>query len=150
MSSELLRANIEALRKQANWLERSFNQCSAIGIKTEYSSAEFDSFETLSGRFARSIDFLVRKTLRSLDDVEFESQGTLVDVVNNAHKRGLFKDINDMTAMRDLRNDLVHEYLDEDLKSSFGELLELTPKLLDIMSDTIRYSAKYLKGMAEQ
>ncbi len=101
MSSELLRANIEALRKQANWLERSFNQCSAIGIKTEYSSAEFDSFETLSGRFARSIDFLVRKTLRSLDDVEFESQGTLVDVVNNAHKRGLFKDINDMTAMRE-------------------------------------------------
>ena len=143
MTGELLAANIKALEKQLSWLERSYKSCRKIGIKKKYTTVEFDRFETLSGRFARSIDFLVRKVFRSLDDAEFEIQGTLVDVVNNAHKRDLFESMEDFKAMRDLRNDIVHEYLDEDLKGGFAELLELTPKLLKVMSDTIRYSREH-------
>jgi len=142
MRDELLSMNIEALQKQLSWLERSYKRCHKIGIKKKYTFAEFDRFETLSGRFARSVDFLVRKVFRTMDDMEFESQGTLIDVVNNARKRELFESIEDFKAMRDLRNDIVHEYLEEDLKISFAELLELTPKLLRIMSNTIRYSQK--------
>ena len=73
----------------------SFNQCSAIGIKTEYYFLlSFAQLRRISRADSQEASiFSSRKTLRSLDDVEFESQGTLVDVVNNAHKRGLFKDI---------------------------------------------------------
>lgn len=109
MTNDVLAANVDALGKQLAWLKRSFVKCRKIGIKKEYSVSEFDKFETLSSRFARSIDFLVRRVFRSLDDVEFESQGTLIDVVNNAHKRGLFESMEDIGAMRDLRNDVVHE-----------------------------------------
>lgn len=108
MSNDLLQANIDSLKKQLNWLQRSYKICRKIGVKKNYSKAEFDRFETLSGRFGRSIDFLVRKVFRTLDDIEFEGQGTLIDVVNNAHKRGLFENTDDIAAMRDLRNDIVH------------------------------------------
>ena len=81
-----------------------------------------------------------------MDDIEFESQGTLIDVVNNAHKRELFESMDDMAAMRDLRNDIVHEYLEEDLKENFSELMKLTPKLVRIISKTIHYSDKYISG----
>jgi hypothetical protein len=60
------------LEKQLFWIQISFDECSKIGIKQEY-----------------SID-------------EFGNQGTLVDVVNNAHKRGLFEDIEDKVYTRDI------------------------------------------------
>jgi uncharacterized protein YutE (UPF0331/DUF86 family) len=144
MSTALLFKNIQALIKQLNWLERSLDICKKIGNKADFTLEELDRFETLTGRFSRSIDFLVRKVFRSLDDIEFENQGTLIDVVNNAHKRGLFKNIEDIGALRDLRNDIVHEYLDESLKENFSELLELTPKLIEIIKTTINYSGKYI------
>jgi hypothetical protein len=36
---------------------------------------------------------------RTLDEYEFENQGTLIDVVNNAHKRELFEDIDELRIM---------------------------------------------------
>jgi hypothetical protein len=145
MSNLLLKKNITSLEKQLKWLQRSYNICKAFDLKKEYSEQEFDDFETLSGRFSRSVDFLVRKVFRSLDDIEFENQGTLIDTVNNSHKRGLFKDMNDIRRIRDIRNEIVHEYLDENLADNFSELLELAPKLIRIIENTIKYSEQYLK-----
>jgi hypothetical protein len=145
MSNLLLKKNITSLEKQLKWLQRSYNICKDIDLKKEYSEQEFDDFETLSGRFSRSVDFLVRKVFRTLDDIEFENQGTLIDTVNNSHKRGLFKDMNDIRRIRDIRNEIVHEYLDENLADNFSELLELAPKLIRIIENTIKYSEQYLK-----
>lgn len=145
MSFPLLNQNIAALKKQLEWLQYSFEKGKAIGIKEEYNAEEFDILETLSSRFARSIDFLIRKVFRSIDDVEFESQGTLIDVVNNAHKRGLFNSEEDIRILKNIRNDIAHEYVDEGLKTLFEDILEYTPKLISIMNNTLIYSSKYLK-----
>ncbi|BDQ02001.1 MAG: hypothetical protein KatS3mg036_0921 [Ignavibacterium sp.] len=146
MSNQILKQNIESLNKQLKWLERSFNICKSIGIKDSYRETELDNFETLSGRFARSIDFLVRKVFRSLDDIEFEPQGTLIDTVNNAHKRNLINDINIFNSIRDLRNEIVHEYLEENLIDNFDELLKLTPELIDVINKTIKYANRYISN----
>ena len=142
MSNKLLKQNIEYLQRQLKWLIRSYELCKTIELKSVYSESEFDNFETLSGRFARTIDFLVRKVFRSIDDLEFESQGTLIDTVNNALKRNLIPDINLFYNIRDLRNEIVHEYLEEELASTFRDLLELTPYLIEIVNNTINYSNK--------
>ncbi|MCL6493205.1 MAG: hypothetical protein K6T54_00350 [Ignavibacterium sp.] len=142
MSNKVLKQNIEYLQKQLKWLTRSYELCKSIGLKSAYSEIEFDNFETLSGRFARTIDFLVRKVFRSIDDLEFESQGTLIDTVNNALKRNLIPDRNLFNNMRDLRNEIAHEYLEEELASTFKDLLELTPYLIEIVNNTIHYSNK--------
>ena len=77
--------------KQLFWVETSFNECKNIGIKSEYSVEEF------------------------------ENQGTLIDVVNNAHKKGLFEDIEDK------------------LVYIFDEVLEYTGKLIIIIKNTLIY-----------
>jgi len=56
----------------------------------------------------------------------------------------LFKIIEDVRSLSDLRNEIVHEYLDEKLIDSFSELLELTPKLIETIKNTIDYSKQYL------
>jgi uncharacterized protein YutE (UPF0331/DUF86 family) len=130
------------LEKQLKWLEISYEQCMAIGLKDEYSIKEFGYFETLCSRYSRSIDFLIRKMFRTIDQYEFENQGTLVDVVNNAHKRGLFDDIEELRVMKDIRNSIVHEYIEENLKGIFEEVLEYTKRLITIGQTTIEYVEK--------
>lgn len=89
MMIDKIKQDKKLLEKQLFWIETSFNECKSIGINSEYSVEEFGKFETLCSRYSRGIDFLIRKLFRSIDEYEFENQGTLIDVVNNAHKRGL-------------------------------------------------------------
>lgn len=130
------------LEKQLFWIEISFNECSSIGIKDEYSVDEFGKFETLCSRYSRGIDFLIRKYFRTLDAYEFENQGTLVDVVNHAHKRGLFGDIEELRIMKDVRNTIVHEYIEDDLADVFEEVLQYTEALITIIKNTLKYSVQ--------
>lgn len=139
MMVEKLLADKKLLEKQLAWIEISFNECSKIGIKEEYSVDEFGRFETLCSRYSRGIDLLIRKIFRTLDEYEFENQGTLVDVVNNAHKRGLFENIDELRIMKDVRNTIAHEYIEDELTEVFDEVLLYTDKLILIIHNTLNY-----------
>ncbi len=139
MMLEKLLEDKKLLEKQLFWLEISYKECLNIGIKDNYTIDEFGRFETLCSRYSRSIDFLIRKIFRSLDEYEFENQGTLVDVVNNAHKRELFESIEEIRIMKDIRNNIAHEYIEDDLKDIFEEVLHYSKTLINIINNTIRY-----------
>ncbi|OAI07553.1 hypothetical protein [Methylomonas methanica] len=142
-SKSILLKNIQALKNQFSWLERSYLICQHIPSGRDYSPEEMDALETLCSRFARSIDYLIRKVFRSIDGVELENQGTLIDVVNNAEKRGLIEPTDKLREIKELRIDIVHEYVLEDVKSLFVDVIEATPSVLEIMQNTITYCSKY-------
>ena len=131
--------NLELLKKQIRWLEISIVDIVDAGIKDDFSIEEFGRFEIACSRFSRSINFLIRKVFRSIDDYEFVNQGSLVDVVNNAHKRALFDDIEELRLMKDLRNMIVHEYIEDELIQVFKDVYKFAPKLLTIMKRTAGY-----------
>jgi len=141
-----LKESLEFLNVSLQWLERSFTKCSAIGIKNELTKDEYDEFENLASRFARTSDILIQKVLKSIDLVEFEPEGTLIDVINRADKRGFFESIDDIREIRDLRNDIVHEYLAEELENVFKNIFKYTPKLFNIVNNIKEYCAKYNDG----
>jgi hypothetical protein len=142
MIQEKLKSDKILLEKQLGWLNISFEECKVIGIKNIYTVDEFGKFETLCSRYSRGIDFLIRKIFRTIDEYEFENQGTLIDVVNNAHKRGLFDDIEELRVMKDVRNTIVHEYIEDELAEVFDEVLEYSEKLIEIMKNTLLYLGK--------
>lgn len=139
MIQEKLKSDYRLLEKQLAWLQLSCDECKVIQIKENYSVDEFGKFEILCSRYSRSIDFLIRKIFRTIDEFEFENQGTLVDVVNNAHKRGLFEDIEELRIMKDVRNTIVHEYVEDDLVEVFDEVLLYSDKLIVIIENTLDY-----------
>ena len=139
MMKEKLLLDKQLLEKQLFWIDISYSECVEIGIKNKYSIDEFGRFETLCSRYSRGIDFLIRKIFRTLDEYEFENQGTLVDVVNNAHKRGLFESVEDLRIMKDVRNTIVHEYIEDELVEVFEEVLEYTEQLIKIIKTTLKY-----------
>ena len=143
MRRENLLENLAMLEKQLFWLRHSFEQCRRIGLKTTYRTEEFDAYENLCSRFGRTIDFLVRKMFRSIDDVEFEAQGTLIDTVNRAHKRGLFDEIDVLREIKDVRNMIAHEYVDDALAELFADVVRLTPWLTETAERTLAYCKRY-------
>jgi len=143
MIKEKLLADKKLLEKQLFWITISYDECNKISIKPEYTIDEFGKFETLCSRYSRSIDFLIRKIFRTLDAYEFENQGTLIDVVNHAHKRGLIEDIDELRIMKDIRNNIVHEYIEDELKEIFDEVLSYTSKLIKIIQTTLNYMEQY-------
>ncbi len=111
------------------WLRRSFERCSRIGVKEEYAESEFDDFENLTSRYARTVDLIVNRTLRSIDTVELIDSGSVIDTANRAEKRGLIDSVAMLRDLKDLRNEIAHEYETEDLSGLFGAVLNAVPEL---------------------
>lgn len=139
MIQEKLKQDSQLLQKQLTWLKLSCSECKTVTIKENYTIEEFGKFEILCSRYSRGIDFLIRKIFRTIDEYEFENQGTLVDVVNHAHKRGLFEDIDELRIMKDVRNTIVHEYIEDALADVFDEVLIYAQKLIIIIENTLTY-----------
>lgn len=139
---ENLKETINILNEALSWLTRSYSKCSKIGLKDEYTPEELDIFETLISRYARGVDILIHKVFRSIDSVELVDGGTMIDVVNRAHKRGLFESVDEIRQMKNLRNEITHEYIMEDIKDVFRETFKFTPQLVEIIDNTKEYCFK--------
>jgi len=140
---ENLFEDLDQLDEALYWLKRSYGICKEIGIKEKYKEEEYDAFETLTSRFARTSDMVLQKAFRSLDKIEFEKEGTLLDVLNRAHKRGLIESIDEVREIRELRNDIAHEYVPTNLKDIFGDTLKFSGSLLEIIERIKKYSQKF-------
>ncbi len=144
--TQLLKENLDAMDSAIRWLKRSIGICNRIGIKDDYADEEYDAFETLSSRYARAIDLIVRKVLRTIDIVEFEQPGTLIDSVNRAEKRGLIDNVNELRVMTDLRNEIAHDYIKSELIGTFGNILDRTPQVIALAQRIKNYAVRYVSA----
>ncbi|GHV90885.1 hypothetical protein AGMMS50268_13880 [Spirochaetia bacterium] len=140
---EILKFNLEHLAASLNWLRRSFDICVKIGLKAEYQEDEFDQFENLTSRYARTTDLLINKVLRSIDAVELVDSGSVIDAANHAEKRGIVDSVSQLRDLKDLRNEIAHEYETEDLSKLFALVLDTVPRLFVLADRTVNYCGKY-------
>ncbi|MDR3343447.1 MAG: hypothetical protein LBT14_11810 [Treponema sp.] len=140
---KVLKTNLENLSSSLVWLQRSYDRCMLIGIKAEYAEDEFDQFENLASRYARTVDLLVNKSLRSIDVVEFIDGGSIIDAANRAEKRGIVDSVSELRDLKDLRNEIAHEYETDDLPKFFGLILEAVPRLFVVADHIKEYCRRY-------
>ncbi len=133
---------LKILEDSLRWLRRSYEKCLKIGIKKEYSDDEFDAFETLTSRYARTADIVIYKVFGSIDAVEFENHGSLIDVLNRAHRRGFFESIEKIRQIKELRNEIAHEYVKADIIELYGDVMEFVPELFNISDNAKKYAEK--------
>jgi hypothetical protein len=142
---DILRDNINSLNLSADWVRHSYEQASTIGQKADYAIEEFDKLENLTSRYARTADMLVNKVLRSIDTVESEDIGTIIDIMNRAEKRGFVSSAELLHNIKDLRNNIAHEYKITEITKFFADVLKYTPILLEIIQKVNEYCVRYLK-----
>ena len=141
---DVLRENIDTLNLSAEWVQRSYEQTNRIEPKINYTIEEFDKLENLASRYARTTDMLVNKVLRSIDTVELEDIGTIIDIMNRAEKRGIVPSAELLHTIKDLRNNIVHEYKIAEITIFFADVKKYTPLLLEIIKNVNKYCEKYL------
>lgn len=124
-------------------LKISYKRCKTIGLTGPHTEEELIEFEALTGRFARLVDMLVHKLFRAIDAVELVDTGTLLDAINRAEKRDIIEHSADVRALKDLRNEIAHEYLAEKLTFLHQEVYKSAPKLFVMIDKSIAYAKKY-------
>jgi uncharacterized protein YutE (UPF0331/DUF86 family) len=141
----VLKDNIKVLNLSIDWVKRSYEQTNTFEQKEKYTDDEFDKLENLASRYSRTTDMLVNKVLRSIDTVESEDIGTIIDIMNRAEKRGIVSSAELLHTIKDLRNNIVHEYKIEEITKFFADVRKYTPYLIEIVKNVNEYCKKYLE-----
>lgn len=115
------------------WLEEKLKTASGI-----------DQLESFSAKFARLQDTLGDKLLPLFLKITAEPIGTAIENLNRAEKLGLITDTGQWLGARQLRNFLVHEYIDD-----LNILLESLEQAR-IMSKTLINTANAIKNYSEK
>ncbi len=92
-----------------------------------------ETLESLTTRFARALDFLMQKLLRTIDKIELTDEGSILDRVNRFKKRDVLRDDVNYGILKDLRNQIVHEYIIEETDTVVVDAIKYTPLVKEIL-----------------
>ena len=148
---EIFCENLKLFNKSIFWLKRSLQRVKSVENFEKLTEEQLEIIETLMNRYSRAIDILINKVLRSLDYLELEESSRKLDIVIRAEKRGFVRDYNILIEMKDLRNELAHEYLEERLRDRLEEVMSKSRELVEIADEINRYVQKfrYCKRLTE-
>ncbi|MFI5201633.1 MAG: hypothetical protein ACHQNE_04555 [Candidatus Kapaibacterium sp.] len=138
--SEQLALFAEQLRRAADYLRESYDICVKMVAQGSVSREALREFEALTARFARLSDLLLQKVLRYIGTVEANDAGTIIDIMNRAEKQAIADSAGDLSDIRELRNEIAHEYATRDIEDVAADVLRWTPILLAITDRAIQYA----------
>ncbi|MEA3499607.1 MAG: hypothetical protein U9R41_01095 [Candidatus Marinimicrobia bacterium] len=143
---EQLINNIKSIDKSLTMFNYSLNKAKKIGLKKEYTMKELEILESLSGRFSRTTDILTQKILKTLFMLMQEDTKTFIDRCNLCEKLEIISDAEVLYNIRNLRNEIVHEYVADDITEIFKPLLTYSDNLLEIIDSIKNYININLKS----
>ncbi len=128
-NKELLQQNWNLLMRSMESLRLSVEKVSKIKKKNEYTFEEMESFDSLTSKFGRTSDIFLQKIIRTIWTLLHETQMPLIDVLNKSEKLGLIESADQLIEIRDVRNQIAHEYLPEAIQDLVPDVLEFSKKL---------------------
>ncbi len=140
---------VKVTEKEARYLERTANRLSLLNIdlpwvesldNNDLNSEMLDAFVS---RYGRLQDTLGDKLLPAILRSSLEKTGSQLDNLLRAEKLGWIESTQDWIEIRELRNRLVHEYIESpnDLLSALQQAL----KCVNILIETQVRMASYFK-----
>lgn len=93
---------------------------------------DFEPWEALASRFARTTDLFLSKYIRILvlqADPGF--RGEMRDFLDKAEKSNSISDADRWMSIRELRNKIAHEYTKQDIIKTLNDIVRFTPFVID-------------------
>lgn len=129
-----LKYNLDLLIKSQTSLQKSIQKCKTIDLNNSLTFENQESFDSLTSKFSRVSDILTQKVLKSLIMLYREDCKTFIDRANFVEKIGIVQDANILINIRDLRNEISHEYIEEDLNDLYKRTLEYSDELISLIN----------------
>jgi hypothetical protein len=139
---DLLQQECQLLDSSLETLLKSVEKCRRIGIKDIYSFEEQESFDSLTSKFSRTSDLFTQKVIRTSWILLHESFVPFIDMINICVKMEMLHSTDEMIGIRDMRNQIAHEYIPDALRELVPEVIEMTQQLVE----NINYCLKFLAG----
>ncbi|MBK7606751.1 MAG: hypothetical protein IPI18_05830 [Saprospiraceae bacterium] len=130
---EELKIELQYITQALEAFQYSFEHCSRIGIKENYTFDELDKWEAFTARYGRISDILTQKILGSLMILTDGYNGSLIDKANFAVQQGLVTSNEEFIKLRLLRNFITHEYNKQNTNEVFEKVLEKYSILYDLV-----------------
>jgi hypothetical protein len=124
---KLLNEELVLLEQSLKTLFLSVDKCTLLIKKNEYTFEDMESFDSLTSKFGRSSDIYTQKLLRTIWMLLREPHIPFIDMVNKAEKIHLIESADDILEIRDLRNEISHEYNPQ-------AITELVPQVIDYVN----------------
>ncbi|MEK7692195.1 MAG: hypothetical protein AAB425_14360 [Bdellovibrionota bacterium] len=99
-----------------------------------------ETLEALASRYARLSDLITHKIFRTLDQIELVDDGSLLDRLNRAEKRKLIDSASTWRELRELRNEIAHEYVVEPHGRLISEVARTAPQLITCVENVSKYA----------
>lgn len=138
----LLRENWMLLCQSMDTLNMSVEKALTIDKKAHYSFEEMETFDSLTSKFNRSSDIYSQKVLRTIQELLHEPFVPFIDMLNKAEKMEVLQSADAMITIRDLRNQVAHEYIPEAIQELVPEVIALSKKLEENISLTKKFLEK--------
>lgn len=132
---DLLHNEWDLLQAAVITLQLSIVKCQAIGQKENYSFEELESFDSLTSKFNRTSDIFTQKVLRTVWMLLHEPFVPFIDLVNKGEKMMMLRSADVLIEIRDLRNQIAHEYISDAIRDLVPEVIEFTPQLIENIED---------------
>ena len=130
----LLLTHWDVLQRSLKSLEQSVNKTRQLLRQSEFSFEELESIDSLTSKFSRTSDIYLQKVLRSIWMMLREDTVPLIYLFNRAEKLMIIVSAEELLQMRDIRNQIAHEYLPEAVPELALEAVVMTTLLQRILS----------------
>ncbi|MEK9975055.1 MAG: hypothetical protein VW876_16615 [Deltaproteobacteria bacterium] len=135
----LLLTHWDVLQRSLMSLQQSTNKTRQLLRQSEFSFEELESIDSLTSKFSRTSDIYLQKVLRSIWMLLREDTVPLIDLLNRAEKLMIIVSAEELLQMRDIRNQIAHEYLPEAVPELAKEVVVMTTLLQKNIEQTERF-----------
>ena len=119
----LTKASLNKAIDAINLVEASIKEVKPFDTNKIYSPKEREPYDALCDRFIRAVEISL-KYFRSYEKLMYgEISETLRDLLNRMEKLEIISSITLWMQMRDVRNRIVHDYLPEEIKDMYDEIM---------------------------
>ena len=101
---------------------------------------KLETIEALTSRFARAADILTQRVGKSIVALTREEAPTVIDRVHLLEKIDVIESAETLITIRDIRNEIEHEYTEEGIQKIFEKCMPLVPRLLAMVDSVARYA----------
>ena len=120
-------------------LQQSSDKTHLLLRQSEFSFEELESIDSLTSKFSRTSDIYLQKVLRSIWMLLREDTVPLIDLLNRAEKLMIIVSAEELLQMRDIRNQIAHEYLPEAVPEPASEVVVMTTLLQKNIEQTEQF-----------
>lgn len=134
---EILNEDWLKLEVAISGMKQSLQRCEKIGIKSSYSFEEMKVFDSLSSKLSRNSNILFQKIFKSIIILSRERTPTsFIDKINLLAKMNVIQNPEMAIAVRDYRNQIVHEYFIDQIINLYPQHIYYTHQFILLHEDT--------------